>query len=498
LQSSICKIDRIGNQTKPKTVKEITGLVNQYCGSCHNPPSPQLLPKRSWPQVIKAMAKISKRSMGQEFISAEHIKDITAYYYGTSPTSLPRLPYFSAEERNRTFIGKSLVNKSKLPMIFNIKPVHLFQNDNTEFLFCDGEKNQVSLLSIVDGIWKEQALADIILPSQTEVVDYDLDGDQDIIVASLGVLFPSQGTGEGKVTLLRQSKSGVFEQEILLENVGRVTDVQALDIDGDNDLDVAIAIFGADVHGELAWLENLGNGKHLKHSLMKSSGGLNISPIDLNNDGLIDFVTLITQQHELVAGLVNNGDGSFKRIKLFQAPHPLVGFTSIKLVDLDGDKDLDMLMTNGDANDLQEDPKPYHGIQWLENTGKLNFQYHDIGRFYGAVSAAAGDLDADGDLDIVTSSWNNYWDDPKRQSIIWFENDGKQNFQRHNISSTPHSITSLDLTDINKDGFLDIIAGVFRIDLLKSFYNEPDEKSNDKNIDQTRIVLFENHKVDKK
>ena len=63
-------------------------------------------------------------------------------------------------------------------------------------------------------------------------------------------------------------------------------------------------------------------------------------------------------------------------------------------------------MSNGDALDTQPDPKPYHGVQWQENRGNLQFQFHDIGRYYGAAVARAGD----GDLDVVAGSWLNFWD----------------------------------------------------------------------------------------
>ncbi|MGJ8681302.1 FG-GAP-like repeat-containing protein [Paraglaciecola sp.] len=485
-------------ESKPKTIKQIIELTNQYCGACHAPPAPQLLPKRSWPHIIQTMAEMAEENFGKPFISEEHTRDITAYYYGTSPAELPKLPYHSSKLKNRQFKSTSLKSHSLLPMITHIKAANLHNTNHSEFIISDIEANKISILNLQKDSYVENVIADIKTPTHTSVIDYDQDGKKDIIVASLGLFFTPQGKRQGKVTLLKQLENGEFKKEVLLENVGRVTEAKALDIDGDGDLDVAIAIFGADVPGELAWLENKGQGKHVKHTLMKATGALNISPIDLNNDGLIDFVSLITQQHELVAGLINKGDGTFKKVRLFQANHPLVGFTSLKLVDLDGDKDLDLLMTNGDANDLQLDPKPYHGIQWLENKGNLTFEYRDIGRFYGAVSSAVGDLDKDGDLDIVVSSWNNYWEDPNRHSVIWYENDGKQNFTRHNVPDTPKSVTGLTLADVTQNGYLDIIVGSFRMDLLKQQYdaennNLKNHLKNTKNL--TRITVMENLKA---
>ena len=78
----------------------------------------------------------------------------------------------------------------------------------------------------------------------------------------------------------------------------------------------------------------------------------------------------------------------------------------------------------------------------------------------------AGDLDGDGDLDVVASSWVNYWNEPRRSSLIWYENTGKENFVPHPISNRPAGLVTLQLIDMTGDGVLDIVAGVFRMDLL--------------------------------
>ena len=49
--------------------------------------------------------------------------------------------------------------------------------------------------------------------------------------------------------------------------------------------------------------------------------------------------------------------------------------------------------------------KPYHGIQWLENKGRLRFERASAGAPAGAHTAVAADLDGDGDLDVVASAF---------------------------------------------------------------------------------------------
>lgn len=448
----------------PKTVEEVLVLVNQYCSACHKVPSPNVLPKDSWPRVVSLMADLAYTRFGREFISAEHVRDITAFYYGSSPEKLSVLPYLEVGNPPLEFALTALEDKARLPLILNVNAVDFGRGKGTEFLVSDGGSSQLNLLKRSAQGWSETPLAEITIPASTQVVDYDGDGLLDIVLADLGV-YPLTTELAGKIILLRQQASGKFAREILFDGLGRTSDVRVLDLDQDGDKDIAVAVFGG-ATGEIFWMENLGSGKHRKHLLFELSGALNVSAGDINGDGKVDLVSLIAQEHEMIMGFINQGNGNFKREILARAPHPMFGSTAMVLIDLDGDQDLDIVFTNGDAFDTQVDPKPYHGVQWLENLGNLKFQFHNIGRFYGAASVAVGDLDLDGDLDLVVGSWVNYWDDPKRHSMVWYENNGRQEFTPHPIADAPAGIVTIALEDVTGDGRPDIVAGSFRMDLF--------------------------------
>ncbi len=463
------------NETTPRpSTDEIMGMVNQYCGGCHTVPWPSLLPKHSWPRVIDTMATMAENRTGHPVIPAEAMPHIKALYYGSSPEQLPRLPYIDQAHPFLRFSAASVDQGSPIPQILNIQAVDLGRESDHSFLVCDGERQQVILLeanSAKTPEWQETVLAEIDLPITTQVVDYNGDGRLDILVADLGE-FPPNGILAGKIYLLQQEENGSFTKELMMHQLGRVTDMQALDLDGDSDLDLAVAVFGGGDVGEVFWMEALSDGTHRKHSLLGLSGALNITPVDLNGDGRLDLVTLVAQEHEAVIAFINEGEGKFERFNIATAGHPLFGATSMVVEDLNRDGKPDIIFTNGDAFDTQTDPKPYHGVQWLENLGKMQFAVHDIGRFYGTANAVAGDLDGDGDLDIVASSWLNYWDDPKRQALVWFENNGQQTFQPRPVTGDYRGLVPLELVDITGDGQLDIMTGSFRMDIVNEFIHE--------------------------
>lgn len=459
-----------------KTAEEILPVVNEYCGACHAVPRPDVLPKRSWPAVIKTMVGISQERRGRAFISKEQMNDIVAFYYGSSPEELPMLPHIAEGPTTVRFRPREIGARSPLPFITHVDVSTVTSSKDAELLVSDGEAKKLILFTDKGRAWKEIALADIEIPVHTHVVDFDGDRDLDILVADLGQ-FPPLAALAGKLFLLRQTSPGVYEKELLQEKLGRVSDARALDLDGDGDLDIAVAVFGGGDVGEVFWLENAGGDeratRYTKHLLSDLSGAINISPADLNGDGRMDLVTLFAQEHEMIMAFVNKGAGSFESGVIARAPHPMYGSTSLTPVDLDRDGDIDLLFTNGDAFDAQTDPKPYHGLQWLENKGELKFAFHPIGRFYGAATAAAGDLDNDGDIDIVAGSWVNFWNDSNRAAIVWYENDGQQNFKAHRITHRPAGIASIQLADVTGDGMLDIIAGALRMDLLLAKLGSP-------------------------
>jgi hypothetical protein len=280
----------------------------------------------------------------------------------------------------------------------------------------------------------------------------------DLVVGCLGTLAPSDDL-VGRVVLLSNNGAMQFNPVTILDQVSRVADVEPGDFDGDGDTDFVVAAYGAIMQGEVGWLENKSDKTYQYHLVVKRSGAIHVPTIDIDGDGRLDFIALFAQEHEEIAAFINDGKGGFQERTLFKAATPAFGSSGIQLVDLDQDGDVDILYTNGDNLDLPTiSPRPYHGVQWLENRGNLSFVWHDIYRCYGAYCAVAGDLNNDGHLDIVVTTLFNDWSDPKRASLLWLENDGQQQFTPHSIATKPTHLISAAVGDIDGDGRLDIVT----------------------------------------
>jgi hypothetical protein len=443
-----------------------TEEVAAFCGACHAVPEPALFPRYAWSDEVTRGYAFYRESGMQ--LKPPPPAEVLRYYMNRAPMELSaaeRLPSGEAGRfafERRTFGGDGV----EPPMVSHVRFAELERGGGLQVVACDMAGGRVVA-------WRpEEPGAGLRVlgkgmenPAHFEVTDLNQDGVKDLLAACLGERGPSEAT-RGRVVWLRGRADGTFEAVGLVEGLGRVADAQAADFDGDGDLDIVVAVFGFQVVGQILLLENRTTDwerpEFSRVVLDERDGTIAVPVTDLNGDGRPDFIALLSQEHEVVEAYLNQGSGSFERKTIFRAPHPAFGSSGMQLVDFDGDGDQDVLLSNGDVLD-KKIIVPYQGIQWLENGGEYPFVAHRIDWMPGVARAVAGDIDGDGDLDILATSFlpGGHFSMVRRgdgDAISILEQTEAGVFRRHSIQVGGQDYASADIADFDRDGQMDLVT----------------------------------------
>ncbi len=178
-------------------------------------------------------------------------------------------------------------------------------------------------------------------------------------------------------------------------------------------------------------------------------GAISVFAADVDGDGDMDILSA-SYNDDKIAWYENDGSENFTAHTISTAADRAF---SVVAADVDGDGDLDVLSAS------YTDDK----IAWYENDGSQNFTAHTISTTAdGARTVTTADLDGDGDLDVLSASRNGASNTGK---LVWYENDGSQNFTAHTIATSANSSgTGVTAADIDGDGDLDVVG------LFSSYY----------------------------
>jgi hypothetical protein len=397
--------------------------VHRLCGSCHAYPPADSFPRAAWRREVKQAYDFLRDSPLR--LDYPPLESVARYYESRAPDELPPLAHpADAGPGPVRWQRRGLRTPwpPPYPGVTNVNLAHLSDPRKLDLLVCDAWAGEVLALKPYEDPPRWKLLGKVKAPAHAEVVDLDGDGIPDVLVANLGIFFPTDAL-VGSVVWLRGRPDGGFTAVTLLDGVGRVADVQAADFRGTGKKDLVVGVFGSRNTGEVLLLENQttdwDHPKFVPRVLDDRHGTIHVPVADLNGDGKPDFVALISQEHETVVAFLNEGGGRFRKETIYTAPHPAYGSSGIQLVDLDGDGNLDVLYTNGDTLDPPYILKPYHGVQWLENpgNGKFPWAHHPLAAMYGAMRAVAADVDGDGRPDVIAVSYLPGEEFPQRAAL---------------------------------------------------------------------------------
>lgn len=239
-----------------------------------------------------------------------------------------------------------------------------------------------------------------VIFSEIKVEDIDGDGDMDIVSAS---------QNDNKVVWYENTDGlGSFGPEQIISDVATsANSIFVVDIDGDNDMDVLFS--GAFT----AWFENIdGLGSYSAPQILGTTDATSIHADDIDGDGFIDIITAETN------------------VKWYRNTDGLGTFTENVLTN----------EFNICASNFPICLQP--------------FLMRDV---------YTGDIDNDGDIDILAGGDNTYFDGSipganDLDYLFWYENtDGNGTFNYHEASIYLNNIRDVRLYDADGDSALVIV-----------------------------------------
>jgi len=274
------------------------------------------------------------------------------------------------------------------------------------------------------------------------------DGFPDIVAA-----VPSGRAIEGFVTV-NSNGSGGFNTPVYYEASQQTFDIGVVDLGADGHADVMTV---ANSSAAVTVHKNLGNGSFpvlTRYQVATESDA--VESADIDNDGDIDIVVNgevdVASNDAVVKILKNNGNGTFAPAIDYT---PARNFADMKLRDINGDGFVDLIFAP-DGNF-----PPFH-FGTAANLGSGTFAPTIVTEVFscGEGTIDAADLDGDGDLDIVLTEEETCIGTTDSHIFI-FRNDGNQNFVRMPDIILPGDLPhGLALADVTGDGRIDIITAL--------------------------------------
>lgn len=267
-------------------------------------------------------------------------------------------------------------------------------------------------------------------PIQSASVDFDLDGNLDLIVTC-------EGQNSGRVSVLWGDGSGDF---------GANTDITAYlawglvvdDFNGDGWPDFAVTACGWAQHGISVLLNNHQRG-FTGGSGMSSLGTppVGLASADFDHDGDVDIAVANNSGGYAVDYFWNSGLGFFSSFHVIPYTSGLAG-QRVVAGDFDNDGWADLALSHAG------------GVKLIQNIHQSYEWFHEFPTSIPSgptVGLAVADMNLDGNLDIVTANG---------LITVWF-GDGSGAFPS-NSSSGVYSVGDVKIADVNGDGWLDVVG----------------------------------------
>lgn len=440
-------------------------LAQRACTLCHLYPEPSLLTKQNWREQILPRMSVELGVFPPDYTSSPEGELLRARRIYPGIERIPKSLWPTIEEYIVRTAPEQPWPQAPRGEIhvglrhFQMKPPRFRQTPTTTLVKIGPKSRRLYVgddhtktLSVLDASGK---LIQII-PVQNVPVDL-VESERGLYLVCIGSFMPSE-VYQAELKFLEKQGDELRPPRPILKDLPRSVHIQFADFNADNREDFALCMYGNRT-GRFSWFENCGENTYTERILLERSGSMYCHVRDFNGDGKPDIAVLFAQELEMLVLYINQGNGEFSSQIVFQKP-PVFGHSWFEPVDFNKDGRLDLLVVNGDNGEYESPTKNYHGIRILLNEGELQFREAFFYPQNGVYKTLARDFDQDGDLDLASISYFPDYVKSPRESFVYLENLGGFNFK---ASTFAQCIAGrwlvMDAGDLDGDGDLDIVLG---------------------------------------
>ncbi|MGN8224267.1 FG-GAP-like repeat-containing protein [Gracilimonas sp. BCB1] len=242
-------------------------------------------------------------------------------------------------------------------------------------------------------------------------------------------------------------ESGFFQDPTTLATLSGVLDIQAANLDNDQDLDILTASYNENASNNVEFLENQGNLTFSNPQALGETGDArarSVTYADFDGDGVLDVAAAY---NNVLAWYQNDGAFNFSSVdgSVIETFPVISNYNTQKViafdVNLDGDTDIIHVHTVSDD------------ISYYENNGTGTFVLQQLidGNAALVNDVKAADFDGDGDFDLVASI-------EATNQIVQYVNNAGTFAAASEISSSVDNPQNVITADLDNDGFVDVLS----------------------------------------
>ena len=446
-------------------------LYNTHCAQCHIAPEIADLPRKIWDSTIlpDMASRMGIREQGYDPMKNLSFTEMDAIIKSgifpgrssISPEDWTLLRAFILRNAPDSLIAPP--NNAVAPELsqFTTEVISLDTNERSTitYLKYDPQSNNLFMGNLAGQILEYDYRNSSTKPIgqfSSAIVDYSVIDKKDY-VTTIGSLRPSE-IPNGNIFI--RSNAGTKGLPQLFH---RPVNTLVKDLNKDGRSEIVVSEFG-DLTGSLSLFSGNGASGFQKTPLLPRPGSIRVISEDMDGDGLSDLVVLTAQGDEGITIFYQEEPLKFRSDPVIRFS-PVYGSSWFELVDYDKDGDKDIITVHGDNADKSFVHKPYHGMRIHINNGNNVFKETFFYPLQGATRVVAEDFDQDGDMDFaLLSTFPDYKNDTS--TFVYLENSNSTQYQFVAQTFEENKIGRwflMDSGDVDNDGDTDIVISAFTL-----------------------------------